>query len=130
MGAWDIRCISERRLDDEAAQAKMWRDEGLDYARDHAGRLPAVAAVRLLRVWDLWQPRRQVMFAEGREQRVTQAGLVVYFLLCALAIAGALALRRRGRLAARSCWRPRSRSASRRWSATACRGCGTASRSR
>ena len=97
MGGWDIRCISERRLDDEAAQARIWRDEGLDYARDHAGRLPAVAAVRLLRVWDLWQPRRQVMFAEGRELRVTRVGLVVYFLLCALAIGGALALRRRGR---------------------------------
>ena len=98
MGAWDIRCISERRLDDEAAQAKVWRDEGLDYARDHAGRLPAVAAVRLLRVWDLWQPRRQVMFAEGREKRVTKAGVAVYFLLCALAIAGAAALWRRGRI--------------------------------
>jgi hypothetical protein len=96
MGAWDIRCISERRLDDEAAQARIWRDEGLAYARDHAGRLPAVAAVRLLRVWDLWQPRRQVQFAEGREARVTRAGVVVYFLLCALAIGGALALRRRG----------------------------------
>ena len=67
----------------------MWRDEGLDYASDHASRLPAVAAVRLLRVWDLWQPRRQVMFAEGREKRVTKAGVAVYFLLCALAIAGA-----------------------------------------
>lgn len=97
MGGWDIRCISERRLDDEAAQARIWRDEGLDYAREHAGRLPAVAAVRLLRVWDLWQPRRQVMFAEGRELRVTRVGLVVYFLLCALAIGGALALHRRGR---------------------------------
>jgi 4-amino-4-deoxy-L-arabinose transferase-like glycosyltransferase len=97
MGGWDIRCISERRLDDEAAQARIWRDEGLTYAREHAGRLPAVAGVRLLRVWDLWQPRRQVMFAEGRELRVTRVGLVVYFLLCALAIAGALALRRRGR---------------------------------
>jgi 4-amino-4-deoxy-L-arabinose transferase-like glycosyltransferase len=96
-GGWDIRCISPRRLDNEAAQARIWRDEGLAYARDHAGRLPAVAAVRLLRVWDLWQPRRQVMFAEGRERRVTQAGVVVYFALCALAIAGAVALRRRGR---------------------------------
>jgi 4-amino-4-deoxy-L-arabinose transferase-like glycosyltransferase len=97
MGGWDIRCISERRLDDEGAQARIWRDEGLDYAQDHAGRLPAVVAVRLLRVWDLWQPRRQIMFAEGRELRVTRVGLVVYFLLCALGIAGALALRRRGR---------------------------------
>lgn len=97
MGGWDIRCISERRLDDEAAQAKVWRDEGLAYAGDHLGRLPAVVAVRLLRVWDLWQPRRQVNFAEGRELRVTRAGLAVYYVLAVLAVAGALALRRRGR---------------------------------
>jgi len=97
MGGWDIRCISERRLDNEAAQAKVWRDEGLSYAGDHAGRLPAVMATRLLRVWDLWQPRRQVMFAEGRQRHVTQAGVVAYFLLVALAVGGALDMRRRGR---------------------------------
>ena len=97
LGSWDIRCISERRLDDEAAQAAVWRRQGFDYAIDHAGRLPVVVAVRLLRVWDLWQPRRQVMFAEGRERRVTQAGVVVYFGLCLLAVPGAVALRRRRR---------------------------------
>ena len=97
MGGWDIRCISTRRLDNEAAQAAVWRDEGLAYARDHAGRLPVVMATRLLRVWDLWQPRRQVMFAEGRQRRVTQAGVAVYFVLVALAIGGVLELRRRGR---------------------------------
>jgi 4-amino-4-deoxy-L-arabinose transferase-like glycosyltransferase len=97
MGGWDINCISQRRLDNEAAQAAVWRDEGLTYAREHAGRLPVVLAVRLLRVWDLYQPRRQVGFAEGRERRVTQAGVVVYFALVALGIGGAAALRRRGR---------------------------------
>jgi hypothetical protein len=96
LGGWDIRCISPRRLDNEAAQAAIWRDEGLTYAREHAGRLPVVLAVRLLRVWDLWQPRRQVEFAEGRERHTTQGGVAFYYLLCALAIGGVLALRRRG----------------------------------
>jgi 4-amino-4-deoxy-L-arabinose transferase-like glycosyltransferase len=96
LGGWDIRCISPRRLDNEAAQAAIWRHEGLSYAAHHLGRLPVVLAVRLLRVWNLWQPRRQVGFAEGLERHTTQAGVAVYYLLCALALGGALALRRRG----------------------------------
>jgi len=96
LGGWDIRCISRRRDDNEAAQAEIWRREGLDYARDHAGRLPVVAAVRLLRVWDLWQPRRQVIFAEGRQVRVEQAGVAAWFALAVAGVVGAVALRRRG----------------------------------
>jgi len=95
-GGWDIRCISPRRLDNEAAQAAVWRREGFDYARDHAGRLPVVALIRFLRVWDLWQPRRQVMFAEGRQRRVEQAGVAAWFALAAAAVLGAVTLRRRG----------------------------------
>jgi 4-amino-4-deoxy-L-arabinose transferase-like glycosyltransferase len=98
LGGWNIRCISRRSEDNEAAQAATWRREGLDYARDHAGRLPVVAAIRLLRVWDLWQPRRQVIFAEGRQTRVEQAGVAMYFVLAVLGVAGALALRRRREL--------------------------------
>lgn len=96
LGGWDIRCISDRREDNEARQAAIWRAEGLEYAREHAGRLPLVLGVRLLRVWDLYQPRRQVLFAEGRSIRVTQAGVLVYFALLGLALAGGVALRRRG----------------------------------
>jgi 4-amino-4-deoxy-L-arabinose transferase-like glycosyltransferase len=96
LGGWNIECISERREDNEAEQAAIWRREARDYARDHVGRLPIVAAVRFLRVWDLWQPRRQVMFAEGRHRRVEQAGVAVYFVLLALGAVGAVALRRRG----------------------------------
>lgn len=95
LGAWDIRCISPRRYDNEAQQAAVWRREGLHYAEHHLGRLPVVMAVRLLRIWDFWQPRRQVMYAEGRQRRVEQAGVATYYVFLALAIAGVLALRRR-----------------------------------
>jgi 4-amino-4-deoxy-L-arabinose transferase-like glycosyltransferase len=94
-GGWDIRCISRRREDNEAEQAAIWRREGIDYARDHAGGLPRVAVIRLLRVWDLWQPRRQVMFAEGRQKRVEQAGVAAWFALAVAGIAGGAVLRRR-----------------------------------
>jgi hypothetical protein len=96
LGGWNIECISKRRDDNEADQAAIWRREATDYAREHAGRLPVVGAVRLLRVWDLWQPRRQVMFAEGRQRRVEQAGVAVYFAFVALGALGAVTLHRRG----------------------------------
>lgn len=94
-GGWVLSCISPRRRTDELAQANLWRREGLDYARDHAGRLPVVAVVRLLRVWDLYQPRRQVLFAEGRQIRAVQAGVAVWYLIAALAVGGTVLLARR-----------------------------------
>lgn len=97
LGGWNIRCISPRRYDDETEQAAVWRRQGVDYATAHVSRWPVVGAVRLLRVWDLWQPRRQVMFAEGRQRRVEQAGVVVYGLLALLALGGVGALWRAGR---------------------------------
>jgi hypothetical protein len=95
LGGWNIECISPRRKDNEAQQAAIWRREGLDYARDHAGRLPVVAAVRLLRIWDLWQPRRQLMFAEGREHETEKAGVAAYYLLMIVGALGVYELRRR-----------------------------------
>ena len=95
-GQWRFDCISERRTFDEGEQAATWRREGIDYIRDHTGRLPAVIAVRVLRTWDLWQPRRQVQFAESRATWAQQAGTVVYFLLLPLAVYGGLLLWRRG----------------------------------
>ncbi|MGZ6641112.1 MAG: ArnT family glycosyltransferase [Solirubrobacteraceae bacterium] len=100
LGGWNIRCISRRREDNEARQATIWRREGVDYATAHVSRWPVVAAVRFLRVWDLYQPRRQVMFAEGRQRRVEQAGVVAYALLALLALGGVAAL-----------WRARRRDA-------------------
>lgn len=96
VGSWDFSCISPRRVDNEAEQAAIWRSQAVNFARDHIGRLPVVAATRLLRVWDLYQPRRQVLFAEGRQIRVEQAGIAAYALLAILGVAGALLLRRRG----------------------------------
>jgi 4-amino-4-deoxy-L-arabinose transferase-like glycosyltransferase len=90
LGGWTIACISKRSETDESVQAAKWRTEGIDYANDHLGRLPVVAAVRFLRVWDLWQPRRQVEFAEGRQRRVEQAGVAMYFVLLPLALYGFL----------------------------------------
>jgi hypothetical protein len=97
LGGWDITCTASRTKTNEAAQAAIWRRQGLDYARHHISRLPVVVAVRLARVWDLWQPRRQARdFAEGRLVGVEEAGVLTYYVLMLLAVAGLYALRRRG----------------------------------
>jgi 4-amino-4-deoxy-L-arabinose transferase-like glycosyltransferase len=97
LGQWRFDCISERTTFNEGRQASIWRREGIDYIRDHAGRLPVVIGVRILRTWDLYQPRRQVSFAEGRAIWAQQAGTIVYFLLLPLAFYGGRLLWRRGR---------------------------------
>jgi 4-amino-4-deoxy-L-arabinose transferase-like glycosyltransferase len=97
IGFWNIKCISERSIANEARQEARWRSEGASYIGDHLGRLPVVLGVRVLRTWDLYQPRRMVRFAEGRWVRADQAGVAVYYLLLPLAIAGGWLLRRRRR---------------------------------
>ncbi len=91
---WKIECIPERTSANEAVDAARWHRLGLDYARENVEELPRVAALRVLRTWDLFQPRRMVLFAEGRHVRAEQAGIAVYFVLAALAIYGVVVLRR------------------------------------
>jgi 4-amino-4-deoxy-L-arabinose transferase-like glycosyltransferase len=95
-GGWDITCIAPRTKANEAAQAAIWQHQGLSYAAHHLGRLPMVILLRELRVWDLWQPRRQARtFAEGEQIDVAQAGVAAFWLFAVIAIPGVLALRRR-----------------------------------
>jgi hypothetical protein len=97
LGSWRFDCISERKTYAEGRQAGTWRREGLDYATDHVGRWPVLVPVRVLRTWDLWQPRRQLDLAEGRAKWAEGAGVVVYFLLVPFFVAGAVLLWRRRR---------------------------------
>ena len=95
-GFWNIQCISTRdRSITETQQEARWRREGLDYIGNNLGRVPPVVAVRVLRTWDFYQPRRMVLFAEGRWVRIDQAGVIAYFLLLPFAIAGGWLMRRR-----------------------------------
>jgi 4-amino-4-deoxy-L-arabinose transferase-like glycosyltransferase len=97
LGSWRFDCISPRKTLSEGRQAATWRREGIDYATDHVGRWPVLVPVRVLRTWDLWQPRRQLDFAEGRAKWAEGAGVVVYFLLVPFFVAGAVLLWRRRR---------------------------------
>src|SRR3954470_13604975 len=83
---------------DEAEVSADLRESGLTYASDHAGRLPAVVAVRVLRSFDLWSPARATRFEADigdRDVNVYRIGVAMYYLLLPLAVAGAVMLRRR-----------------------------------
>jgi hypothetical protein len=83
----------------EALISSKQRRRAIDYAGDHAGRVPAVVGVRVLRVWDLWDPRDAANFEAGiadRHIRAQQASMLALYLMAPLAVAGAVVLRRRG----------------------------------
>jgi 4-amino-4-deoxy-L-arabinose transferase-like glycosyltransferase len=106
LGAWDFnglyRSEAGRSVSlNEAVQSDRWRSEGLDYARDHTGRVPAVVAVRVLRTFELYplDPFDRAEFAETYYNHVKPleyALLPLLLVAAGLALFAALALRRGG----------------------------------
>jgi 4-amino-4-deoxy-L-arabinose transferase-like glycosyltransferase len=96
IGSWDLRCVPNGPLEDESLAAARFRRAGLDYARDHAGRIPLVLLARLGRTFELLQPIRQAEHAEGRAAGIEVAGAAVFLLLVPLGVYGTIVLRRRG----------------------------------
>ena len=99
LGQWVFDCLAPPSSDNEAEVSAALARDGIDYARDNAGRLPVVVAVRVLRTWELYRPRQQWHFEEffeGRDRQVEKAGIAMYALMVPLALFGALVLRRRG----------------------------------
>lgn len=100
IGAW--ACFPEPRRPwgvNEAVISGHFRSRALDYASDHAGRLPAVAGVRLLRTWELWHPFRTVEFEAvlaDRNVALSRWAQWAFWAAALVAIAGAAMLRRRG----------------------------------
>lgn len=93
--ATDLDAVSPRY--DEGRLAAAWRADGVEYARDHAGRLPVVAAARVARVWRLWQPMREAELTEGvspRAGRVSALSFLLVLLPAGLLGAAACRLRR------------------------------------
>lgn len=81
---------------DESVVAKGLRDDGLTYLQDHLGELPKVAAVRVLRTFQVYEPEQQGRLAtfEGRRlltERIT--GWILWATL-PLALAGVVHLGR------------------------------------
>jgi hypothetical protein len=99
MGSWSFACATGLRGADEAEVAAKLRDRGLDYARDHTGRLPAVVAARALRPWGFFDPDGEVAgktLGEGRSKTANWVALAACWVLLALALVAVAVLRRRG----------------------------------
>ncbi len=93
LGGWYPPCIREHPGKNEAEHHAEALREGVRYARDHSGRLPVVLAARVGRVWSVYKP---FSIPEGRSVRVQKLGVLLFYLLVPLALAGAIYLRRRG----------------------------------
>jgi hypothetical protein len=95
IGSWDLRCVPHGPLEDESLAEARFRRAGLDYARDHAGRVPLVVLARLGRTFELYQPIRQAEHAEARAAGIELAGAAAFLLLFPVGAYGAVLLRRR-----------------------------------
>jgi 4-amino-4-deoxy-L-arabinose transferase-like glycosyltransferase len=99
LGAWDARCMVVTR--DPARTELEWaaagRRAGIDYARDHASRLPLVAPARVARAWSVWNPVAQADLEaiESRDRDWQVAAGITSVVLLALAIGGTFELVRR-----------------------------------
>jgi 4-amino-4-deoxy-L-arabinose transferase-like glycosyltransferase len=83
---------------DDAELARRLRSRGLEYIEDHPSSIiEAFYWNGLSRFWDVRRPARAVdeVPFEGRSKRVTQVGLVMYYVLLPLALFGLWRLRRR-----------------------------------
>jgi 4-amino-4-deoxy-L-arabinose transferase-like glycosyltransferase len=81
---------------DQSVAAAAQRQQAIDYIKDHLSAYPEVVAARIGRTWSLYRPldALDVGEAEGRPPGVTAAGLVAFYLLGALAIAGVIVARK------------------------------------
>jgi Dolichyl-phosphate-mannose-protein mannosyltransferase len=99
-GWWAFNCFADalRPGATEGVRYGGLTTTALDHARDHVTELPGVAAVRVLRVWGLYDTATQVDWesTEGRLAGVQWAGWALTLLSAALAVPGTIALRRRG----------------------------------
>jgi 4-amino-4-deoxy-L-arabinose transferase-like glycosyltransferase len=93
IGWWSLSCLAHGRTRAQLDSGDASTTTALRYARAHPGRLPLVAAVRVLRTFDLFQPLRQGNH-EPRRRWVDIAGLILFYPVLLLAIVGAVRVRR------------------------------------
>jgi hypothetical protein len=102
LGSWGFVCaegVTVTVREDETLQDEKLLDAGVDYARDHAGRLPVVIPVRLLRTFGFWAPfsstEGDLLLQSGNARTLATFAVLQYWLLLAVGIAGFVVLVRR-----------------------------------
>jgi 4-amino-4-deoxy-L-arabinose transferase-like glycosyltransferase len=97
-GLWALDCAGfPVPKGDRSVVSDELRSDGLHFIREHLGRLPAVVAVRVARVWSLYAPSQMASYNvnEGRDVAVSWLGFVAFWILVPCAVVGAVLLRRR-----------------------------------
>jgi 4-amino-4-deoxy-L-arabinose transferase-like glycosyltransferase len=97
IGSWSYFCLAAAQVKssrNEAVEGSQLRREGLDYARNHADRLPAVIAARLGRTFGFYRPLQGISDGtlEGRPYGMALAGWITFLILVPLAIRGSVML--------------------------------------
>jgi len=98
IGYWYLPCAGPVPVDyDESEADALYRRRGLSYAKHHLERVPAVTAVRVARLWGVWNPRQMVNLdlIENRERPLNWVILIEYYVLVPLAVGGGVVLHRR-----------------------------------
>ena len=98
LGSWSLGCsMSAPSRGDESVQSSRAQHAAIQYAENHAGRLPVVVLARVGRLWDFYGPIQManVDANEGRPVPASLAGLGFYYALLPLGIAGIVIYRRR-----------------------------------
>ncbi|HSO97750.1 MAG TPA: glycosyltransferase family 39 protein [Solirubrobacteraceae bacterium] len=85
IGWWSLRCMERARTRVQVQQGDASTAAARRYAGDHLGRLPLVAAARVARTFDLFQPLRQGN-RELRRRWVDILGLVFFYPVFGLAL--------------------------------------------
>jgi 4-amino-4-deoxy-L-arabinose transferase-like glycosyltransferase len=97
-GMWILNgCPWPKSAPDQSVLDHYYQDRGLDYMRDHLGRLPVVMAKRVARTWEVYAPTQMVDFleTEGRPRWVSWSALVSLAILLPFVVGGVVVLRRR-----------------------------------
>ncbi len=99
IGYWSLQCEGEAPDDpnlDESQRSAEAKAFAMRFVRSHESRLPTVALARVGRGFAFFHPIQEIDLdaAEGRPLHWAQFGLWMYYGLLALAVAGAVVLRR------------------------------------
>jgi hypothetical protein len=84
VGWWSLACDARRRTFGELVQGSANIDPALRFIGHHLGRVPLVAAVRILRSFSFFQPLREGN-GQLRVRWLDVLGLAIYYAVLALA---------------------------------------------
>jgi 4-amino-4-deoxy-L-arabinose transferase-like glycosyltransferase len=100
-GMWILNgCPLPKSAPDQSVLDHYFQDRGIQYIKDHKGRLPVVMVKRVLRTWEVYRPSQMVDFlwTEGRPRGLSWASLVCLAVLSPFVVMGGVVLWRRRRL--------------------------------